>query len=180
MNKFWEEQMAHEPTRKYYEALEKLIDKYPMLPETMLDVLEIGLDVGISARCFLGYPNIKLTSVDCGDVDVGIKEIKRFAENRWTFMPMTSDKYFEQCKTEYDIIFIDGLHTYKQVKKDIDNAWKFIKSGGILIGHDIIHKGNFRNDSECGVAQAFAEFIDEKNVEATIYPPHPGLIVIKK
>jgi cephalosporin hydroxylase len=35
-----------------------------------------------------------------------------------------------------DFVFIDGLHTYKNVLEDID-AWKpLIKSGGVLSGHD--------------------------------------------
>ena len=172
---FWEEQMAHEQTRKYYEKLKEIIysitDVHALkiidgkYKEVMLGVLEIGLDVGISARCFLEFHNINLTSVDSGDVDGGIKNIKALdVGDRWTFHPMKSDDFFDQNKKEFDIIYIDGLHTYGQVKRDANNAWKFLKPGGVLIGHDVIHKSNYTNDSDCGVSQAFAEFIDENNV----------------
>ena len=192
---FWKQQMAHEPTRLYFYKLQEIIYNYLLSlskwkdecgnpehldDEIFLNVLEIGLDVGISARCFLEFPNIKLTSIDSGDIDIGIREIEAMNTKRWTFHHMTSDKYFAECKIEFDIIYVDGLHTYEQVKKDADNAWKFLKPDGIIIGHDIIHKGNFINDSDCGVAQAFAEFMNEKNVTGIIYPPHPGLIVITK
>ena len=179
---FWEEQMKHEATLLYFCKLQILIREYSLsFDRKELNCLEIGLDVGISARAFLEFDNIKLTSVDCGDVDIGIKEIMALTNScNWRFHHMTSDKYFIECKKEYDIIYVDGDHSYQQVKKDADNAWKFLKAGGIMIGHDIIHKNNFRNDSDYGVAQAFAEFISEQNVEAIIYPPHPGLIVIKK
>lgn len=181
---FWEEQMAHEPTRAYYEKLKEIIKSmigYLTEDESPAQILEIGLDVGISARAFLEFPDIKLTSVDCGDVEGGIKNIKDWGlADRWTFVPKSSDQFFAENKNSYDVIYIDGDHSYQQTKKDIDNAWKFVKLGGILIGHDFLHKNNFRQDTDYGVTQAFREFICEQNVEAHIYPPHPGLIVIRK
>ena len=33
---------------------------------------------------------------------------------------MTSDEFFIQNKNTFDLIFIDGLHIYEQVIKDID------------------------------------------------------------
>ena len=41
-------------------------------------------------------------------------------------MKITSDDFFKQNKKKYDCIFIDGLHTYKQVKNDILNSIKFM------------------------------------------------------
>jgi hypothetical protein len=35
-----------------------------------------------------------------------------------------------------DFIFIDGLHTYEQVTKDMQNYYDKVKSGGIFSGHD--------------------------------------------
>ena len=184
---FWEEQMNHEPTRLYHEKLKEIVEHYirmniwPSLQK--LEVLEIGLDVGISAKTFLEFPNIKLTSVDSGIVEIGIREIETLDTGRWSFYPTSSDKYFANfanCKKEYDIIFVDGDHSYTQTKKDIDNAWKFIKEGGILLGHDFLHKSNFTNNIDCGVTQAFREFLVEKNVNAEVYPPDPGIILIRK
>ena len=39
-------------------------------------------------------------------------------------------------KTNFDLIFIDGCHDYKYVKKDSENALKYIKNGGIIVWHD--------------------------------------------
>lgn len=39
-----------------------------------------------------------------------------------------------------DLIFIDGDHRYDEVKNDICNGLRYIKSGGILSGHDYSHK----------------------------------------
>ena len=52
----------------------------------------------------------------------------------------TSDKFFEQNKENFDCIFIDGMHEYKQVKKDILNSLKFLNKNGIIILHDCLPK----------------------------------------
>ena len=43
---------------------------------------------------------------------------------------------FENCEDFFDLIFIDGLHHYEQVKKDINNSLKFLKKGGVCIIDD--------------------------------------------
>ena len=37
---------------------------------------------------------------------------------------MTSDDFFKQNDKSFDVIFIDGLHTYEQTQKDIINSLK--------------------------------------------------------
>jgi hypothetical protein len=61
---------------------------------------------------------------------------------------VTSDSFFESwmrrpgdfiCTTEEnkrDLIFIDGLHTAEQVKKDFENALKILSPGGFIVLHD--------------------------------------------
>ena len=49
---------------------------------------------------------------------------------------MTSDEFFEQNKTKYDIIFVDGDHTFEQVYKDVINSINILKKDGIIIIHD--------------------------------------------
>ena len=50
----------------------------------------------------------------------------------------TSDNFFLKNKNFFDIIFIDGLHYYYQVKKDIQNSLKFLNSNGVILLHDCI------------------------------------------
>ncbi len=49
----------------------------------------------------------------------------------------TSDEFFSNNKTTFDVIFIDGLHLKEQVTRDINNALKFLNQGGYIICHDI-------------------------------------------
>ena len=53
------------------------------------------------------------------------------------FYKCTSDDFFQINSSNYDLIFIDGLHTHEQVKKDIDNALNILAPNGTIILHDL-------------------------------------------
>ena len=53
---------------------------------------------------------------------------------------MTSDKFFRDNKKKFDMIFLDGLHTYEQTIKDINNSLEFISDKGVIIIHDCLPK----------------------------------------
>ena len=55
-------------------------------------------------------------------------------------LKMTSDEFFENNETYFDCIFIDALHIYEQVRKDILNSVKFLNAHGIIIIHDCLPK----------------------------------------
>lgn len=49
-----------------------------------------------------------------------------------------SDDFFQLNKTCFDVIFIDGLHVYDQVHRDVVNAIRFLKPGGWIAVHDML------------------------------------------
>ena len=53
---------------------------------------------------------------------------------------MTSDDFFKKNNEKFDLIFLDGLHTYEQTIKDIDNSLKFLNNHGVVIIHDCLPK----------------------------------------
>tara|TARA_B100002019_G_C21266119_1_gene599538 strand:+ start:59 stop:736 length:678 start_codon:yes stop_codon:yes gene_type:complete len=53
---------------------------------------------------------------------------------------MTSDEFFNNHKNYFDIIFLDGLHTYEQTIKDINNSLKYLNKNGVVIVHDCLPK----------------------------------------
>ena len=55
-------------------------------------------------------------------------------------LKMTSDEFFENNEIYFDCIFIDALHIYEQVRKDILNSVKFLNAHGIIIIHDCLPK----------------------------------------
>jgi len=50
----------------------------------------------------------------------------------------TSDAFFENNTMRFDVIFIDGLHTYEQVRRDVMNSLKFVNKGGWIALHDML------------------------------------------
>jgi hypothetical protein len=49
----------------------------------------------------------------------------------------TSNDALEDLKgSQYDFIYLDGLHTYEGVKSDITNYLPLVKKGGVIGGHD--------------------------------------------
>jgi hypothetical protein len=51
---------------------------------------------------------------------------------------MTSDDFFINNHLKFDIIFIDGLHTYDQVKRDFINSYNSLSDEGIIYIHDML------------------------------------------
>jgi hypothetical protein len=50
----------------------------------------------------------------------------------------TSDDFFESNDTSFDVVFIDGLHTYEQVRRDVINSIKSLNKGGWIALHDML------------------------------------------
>ena len=93
-----------------------------MLKNKDCKYLEIGCDQNET------YDSIALSSEDKTGVDPAAGGNVR----------MTSDKFFETNKKNYDVVFIDGLHEYKQCQKDIINALACLNKGGFILIHDMI------------------------------------------
>lgn len=100
----------------------------------------------------------------------------------------TSDNYFTKNKDNFDIIFIDGLHHYEQVKKDILNSLNFLNDGGIILVHDCLpsrardqmiprsHE-NWNGD----VWKAIVEFRTKKDLDTYVCMADQGLgLIIKR
>jgi len=61
-----------------------------------------------------------------------------------------------------DFIYIDGMHTYDEVKADINAWWSKLKDGGILAGHD------YHLEDWPGVYDSVNEFVEENNLKLNI------------
>ena len=57
--------------------------------------------------------------------------------NRVRQISLTSDLAALHCDdAAFDLVFIDGNHSYEVVKRDLELYWPKVRPGGILIGHD--------------------------------------------
>ena len=117
------------------------------------NILEIGSYEGRSAIFFLNcFSNSIITCVDTWggsdeqkDLDSKIIEknfdtnlSKHHKLNRMNKFKMTSNKFFDKNKSNFDLIYIDGDHSCDQVYIDINNAWKVLNKNGILILDDYL------------------------------------------
>ena len=91
----------------------------------------------INSKKFKSYLEIGCQS------DVNFSKIK--IENKVGVDPqsggtlrMTSDEFFSQNKDTFDLIFVDGLHIYEQVLKDIDNSLNVLNENGVILLHDCL------------------------------------------
>lgn len=51
---------------------------------------------------------------------------------------LTSDQFFASNHRQFNVIFIDGLHTYEQVRRDVINAINTASNGGWIVLHDML------------------------------------------
>ncbi len=50
----------------------------------------------------------------------------------------TSDEFFAGNRSSFDVVFVDGLHRYAQVVRDVENALKVLEPGGVILIHDCL------------------------------------------
>ena len=62
----------------------------------------------------------------------------------------------------FDLVFIDGGHTYAVVKSDLKLYWPCVRPGGTFAGHDYSYLQNRRRGH--GVKQAVDEFVAEQGL----------------
>jgi hypothetical protein len=51
---------------------------------------------------------------------------------------MTSDEFFAGNREKFDIIFVDGLHQYGQVRTDLLNSLQALNDTGVILVHDCL------------------------------------------
>lgn len=82
----------------------------------------------------------KIAVAPCFNISTSTK-FKRFFRNHnynAKYYEITSDDFFalkDRQKT-FGVIFVDGLHTFQQAKKDVENALQCLSNGGVLVMHD--------------------------------------------
>lgn len=98
----------------------------------------------------------------------------RLESQRYLHFKTTSDEAFVSLQVafdKFDFVFIDGLHTYNQVKKDLYNYNKIIKKGGAIACHDYNHSGY------PGVSKAIDEFVIQHRAKIVICPLYAIYII---
>jgi hypothetical protein len=127
---------------KRYDMIQACIDVIKKRKKKV-NYLEIGVQTGY---CFFKIKADEKLAVD-PDFIIKLKNkikayIKNFSNFNNKYFELTSDDFFAQQGNYVkaigglDVVFIDGLHLYEQVVKDIENSLKYLNAGGVILVHD--------------------------------------------
>lgn len=87
-------------------------------------------------------------------------------KSRAVIMEMKSVEAYSHISDLLDFVYLDGNHSYSNVKWDIENWWAKIRENGVLAGHDIF------SVKHAGVTSAVAEFCLNNNLTAHVFRSH--------
>jgi len=109
--------------------------------------------------------------------------LSKFGQRAW-FCRQTSKErgsILPSPLERFDFVYIDAKHDYASVKEDIAIWWPTVKRGGILAGHDYLHK-SVPGVFDCGVTEAVDEFVREHHLKlhVTVDDDVKSWLVIKK
>ena len=145
-----------------------------------IKVIEIGTYKGDNAvslikelnieELYLIDPYITETSESSGVNSKNISNAEKEAHNKIKnnknlnviWIKKSSSDCLKEIPDNIDYIYVDGNHTYEQVKADLENYYKKLKIGGIIAGHDF-DNGGTNEKIHKGVILAVIEFIIKKN-----------------
>jgi hypothetical protein len=111
-----------------------------------------------------------------------MERLKRLFEDRIHVIREFSSKAISQIPDQIDFLYIDGNHSYRFVKQDLELYYPKLKSTGYILGDDAVdinelkrnENGDVRIDwptgcfGHYGVIKAFQEFIAANKLEGSI------------
>tara|TARA_R110002020_G_scaffold111441_1_gene257100 strand:+ start:4312 stop:4971 length:660 start_codon:yes stop_codon:yes gene_type:complete len=119
----------------------ELIEFLELLEENgVKNMLQIGLGHWASTHFILSLLLDHMTTIeyDEGFIERYLPEMDIDME---TIIHGDSTIVHKDIKAGYDAVFIDGNHSYEYVKKDLENYWPKVRSGGIVALHDVNFEG---------------------------------------
>jgi hypothetical protein len=119
--------------------------------------LEIGVCRGVTFRHITA--DVKIAVDPAFKLSARARRLADAKARATHYFEMTSNAFFanEAALLEehgIDVALIDGLHTYKQVVRDVENALRYLRDDGVIVLHDC----NPANASIACPATSYADF----------------------
>jgi hypothetical protein len=120
-----------------FTVLQKIVDR-----KSAKTYLEIGV---LTGDAFLIIKTKHKWGVDPQFIIGPVKKFRYYFKNPYNifneYFKMDSDTFFNQedarlSRYGVDVAFIDGMHTFRQSLKDVQNTLKYLNRNGIIILHD--------------------------------------------
>lgn len=116
------------------DVIQRIIDK-----KMSHTYLEIGVADGASFFPIKARQKIAVDPNFTFSKKIKIKwSLKNFHNIAARYYESTSDSFFANARLSYplDVVFIDGLHTYRQSLKDVNNSLSNLNEDGVIVMHD--------------------------------------------
>jgi hypothetical protein len=101
--------------------------------------LEIGVSKGYAFRCITADEKIAVDPVF--KLSARSRKLSDAKARATHYFETTSDDFFANQaafleERGIDVALIDGLHTYEQTLRDVENTLRYLREGGVMIVHD--------------------------------------------
>lgn len=126
----------HDWYGRHWDVLEELLTQLGG-KDRPLAIVEIGVACGPIGKFLLQrFPQLVYTGVD-PTIRTDVRAQYEDFSNRSTLYANTSEEVFNLFPDRsLDLVFVDGPHTYANVRGDIEMWQPKVRQGGILSGHD--------------------------------------------
>jgi hypothetical protein len=119
--------------------------------------LEIGVKRGAAFRRIAA--DVKIAVDPAFKIPALYRRLAEAKARETHYFEMTSDDFFAKEadfleQRRIDVALIDGLHTYEQVLRDVENTLRYLKDDGVIVLHDC----NPATESIGYPAQSIADF----------------------
>ena len=121
--------------------------------------LEIGVAHGETFHAVRAARKVAVDPAFVFDLDAARADP---SNSKCTYHQVTSDIYFSDHQPlgeKFDVIFIDGLHTFDQTLKDLMNAILSVNEGGVIVVDDVIPASYQSSISDVGEFMRFLNAI---------------------
>jgi predicted O-methyltransferase YrrM len=152
-----------------------------------MQIMEIGFNAGHSANTFLSHTLAHVTSFDLNvrdSVSFAKEYIDKKYPERHTLIIGDSTKTIPQFIEDnptctFDLIFIDGGHTFEIAMADLENCKKLAHKNTLVVVDDVVLRLDLQMEWSMGPSKAWAEAIMHQLViphNADIYARGRGMV----
>ncbi len=131
-------------------------------------ILEVGVDKGYLCETWRrAFPNADVTGIDISDGALVYKDFNFILAD--THVTDTRDNLLSSGRVAFDLIFIDGDHSYSGVRRDFEMFGPLIASGGVIAFHDIMRDPENVPHHEGVEVRRFFDEIKQKHASIEIW-----------
>ena len=146
-------------------------------------VTELGVRKGVSTWAFLASMTEKVVSVDVNHPDEfggSLKEMREAAIEEGKEFVFIIANDLELFLEETDMIFFDTLHTYSQLRQELE--LHAVRSRKYLVFHDTVSYKDKGIDGGEGIVKAINEFLKEHEewIVKEVYNNNNGLMILQR